>query len=139
MPDPTDQAAMGAPDASAAAPAQTSSPPGQPTGGAPGPSGAPMLAPNRMAGKQSSARIQVQVAIKALMMAAAQIGVMGEEGRAILDAVQKLSKVFGKTEDESKRLMPAELAQILQQAKPGAMNPALAGAIRPQAAPPMAA
>lgn len=137
MPDPTDQS-MGTPDMGGAPEPQPQAPPGQPTGAPPGPSGAPMLGPNKQAGKSASARIQVQVAIKSLMMAAAQIGVMGEEGRAILDAISKLSKVFGKTEDSSKSLMPAEIAQILSQAKPGAMNPALAGAVRPQAAPPMA-
>jgi hypothetical protein len=138
MPDPTDQA-TGAPDAGGAPEAPPPSPPGMPTGGAPGPSGAPMLGPNKMAGKAASAKIKVQVAIHALMLAAQETGVMSEEGRAILDAIQKLTKQFGKSEDQSKQLMPAELAQILQQSKPGAMNPALAGAVRPQAPPPMAA
>jgi hypothetical protein len=98
-----------------------------------------MLGPNKQLGKQQSAKIKVQVAIHALMLAAQETGVMSQEGRAILDAIQKLTKQFGKSEDQSKQLVPAELAQILQQSKPGAMNPALAGAVRPQAPPPMAA
>jgi hypothetical protein len=101
-----------------------------------------MLAPQKPVGKQQSGRVKVQVAIHALMLAASEVGFGTKEFTAIMDAITKLTKEFGKNEDQPKALMPAEIAQIMQQQKGGGMNPAVAGAIKPpmpQAAPPAAA
>ena len=91
-----------------------------------------MLAPQKAVGKQQSGRVKVQVAIHALMLAAAEVGPMSSEGKTILEAITKLTKQFGKNEDQPKQLVPAEIAQIMQQQKGAGMNPALAGAIKPQ-------
>jgi hypothetical protein len=132
MPDPTDPTAAGG-AAAAAAP-----PPPDPAAPEPGPGGAPMLTPQQKpAGKQQSGAVLVQVAIHSLLLAAQKYGGKGEEFSAILEAITKLTKKFGKGEDEAKALVPAEMQTVLGAAKPGAMPGALQGAI--QQRPPMAA
>ena len=90
-----------------------------------------MLAPQKAVGKQQAGRVKVQVAIHALMLAIAEVGPMSSEGRTILEAITKLTKQFGKNEDQPKQLMPAELQQIMAQSKGAGLNPAVAGAIKP--------
>ncbi len=130
MPDPT-EGMDGAPDSPGASPSPSPPMPGQPTGAPAGPPGSPMLAPQKAVGKQQSGRVKVQVAIHALMLAAADVGFGSKEFEAIMEAITKLTKQFGKGEDQPKALMPAEIQQIMQQKNPAAMNPALAGAIKP--------
>lgn len=94
-----------------------------------------MLTPQKPAGEQASGRVKVQIAMHALTLAAAEVGLTSKEGQAILKAVTLLAKEFGKTEQESKPLIPAEIQQIMgKQAGAG-------GAPQPPkpAAPPMPA
>lgn len=89
-------------------------------------------------------KVQVMLAIRALQVALGNLGVMSEDGRVALDAMSKLIKHFGKSEENSQSLMPAEVMQLMQrQTGPGAAPPAAApGGAPPGAAPqapPMAA
>jgi hypothetical protein len=55
------------------------------------------------------------------MNAARELGPMTAEAQAVLKAISTLTKQFGKTEDESKQVMPAELMMAMQSAAgPGA-------------------
>jgi Tfp pilus assembly PilM family ATPase len=96
-----------------------------------------MLAPGKDAGKMASGKAKVQIAIHALQLAMIDVGAMGPEGSAILKAISSLTKEFGKTEEQSKSLMPAEIQQIMQKqpAKPP-MGAAPPGAGVPPPAPP---
>ena len=98
-----------------------------------------MLTPQKPAGQVQSARIKVQVALHALTLGLREAGPMSEDGRAILEAIQKLVKQFGKTEDATKPLMPAEMAAVMSAAQPGRMPPSLASAIKPSQPPAAAA
>lgn len=100
-----------------------------------------MLTPQKASGKQASGKVKVQIAIHALQLAMLDVGAASKEGQSILEAIRSLVKQFGKSEDESKALMPAEIAQVLQQQKkPGMAPPAGApGAPAGAAAPPPAA
>lgn len=97
-----------------------------------------MLTPQKASGKQASGKVKVQIAIHALQLAMLDMGASSPEGTAILEAITKLVKKFGKSEDQSKQLMPAEIMQIMQQPKPPGMG---AGAAKPPmpAAPPASA
>jgi hypothetical protein len=95
---------------------------GSPADGAPGAAG--MLTPQKPAGQLAGAKVQVLSATKVLTRALADLEPKSPEYDAVLAAITKLSKAFGKDEDESEKLMPAELG-ILQQALagPGAAGP----------------
>lgn len=77
-----------------------------------------MLTPQKQAGKENQGKVKVQIAIHALSLAMIDVGPATPEGSAILEAIQKLVKKFGKTEDSSKQLVPAEIQQIMQGPKP---------------------
>jgi len=102
-----------------------------------------MLTPQKPAGQQQTGRVKVLIAIHALQTAIPELGVLSEEGKTVLDAIRTLTKRFGKSEDSDKGLMPAEIAQIMQRAGPGAApvapKPAAPPAAAAGAAPPMAA
>ena len=135
MPDPNEQAAAADPSAAGPSPQgmnEAASLP-QPGNHAPGPGGAAMLTPQPQAGKQMSAKIKVQVALHALMLAAREAGPLSEDGKVIFEAIQKLIKQFGKTEDEARPLVPAEMRAALSQAQPAQMPGALSQSLRPQA------
>jgi hypothetical protein len=95
---------------------------GSPADGAPGAAG--MLTPQKPAGQLAGAKVQVLSATKVLTRALADLEPKSSEYDAVLSAITKLSKAFGKEEGESEKLMPAELG-ILQQALagPGAAGP----------------
>lgn len=114
------------------APGPAAPTPGQP--GVGGPSASPMMTPQKPEGKIAAGKVKVQVAIHALQLAMQDVGISTDDGQAILEALSKLTKKFGKHEEESKSLMPAELMQVMQQkAGPGAPPP---GAPPPQGAAP---
>lgn len=97
-------------------------PDGSPVDGAPG--AAPMMTPQKPAGQIAGAKVTVLAATKLLTRALMDLEPNSDEYDAVLSAITKLSKKFGKEEDESEKMMPAELG-IIQQALagPGAAGP----------------
>ena len=96
-----------------------------------------MLTPQKAAGNQASGKAKVMVAVHILKTAMVDLGV-GEDFTAVLDAMKTLTKRFGKSEEDSKQIMPAELQMAMQrQAGPGAppgAKPPQAPGVPPQAA-----
>jgi hypothetical protein len=101
-----------------------------------------MMTPQKPAGQQEGAKVDVLMAQKMLERALAAFGSGNEHGKAILKAISSLAHAFGKEEGQTEELMPAEIKQMLQGlAGPGAppKPPPGAGAPPPpgaQAAPP---
>lgn len=107
---------------------------GSPVDGAPG--AAPMMTPQKPAGQIAGAKVTVLAATKLLTRALVDLEPKSPEYDSVLGAITKLSRTFGKEEDESEKMMPAELG-IIQQALagPGAAGPGAGGP--PPGAPPM--
>ena len=83
------------------------------------------------------AKLKVMTAIKTLEMALGTFGSTSEEGKAVMKAVSALAKAFGKHEDETKELMPAEIKQLMQGlAGPGSPPGPPAGGAPPPPPPP---
>jgi len=101
-----------------------------------------MMTPQKAAGNQASGKAKVMIAQHILQLAMLDLGIGSPEGQSILEALSKLVKKFGKSEEDSKQIMPAELMQAMQSsagpgAPPGAKPPGAApGAAPPGAAPP---
>lgn len=89
---------------------------GSPVDGAPG--AAPMMTPQKPAGQIAGAKVTVLAATKLLTRALMDLEPKSDEYDAVLSAITKLSKRFGREEDESEKMMPAELG-IIQQALAG--------------------
>ncbi len=92
--------------------------PGQPDPGAgggapPSPAAGPMSTPQEPRGQQAGAKVSVQVALKLLEQSLVPFGSGSQEGGAIMKAITALTKAFGRDEEKSKELMPAELKQAL--------------------------
>lgn len=81
-----------------------------------GPGAAPTGVPQSPDGQKQAALPKVEIAMKMLMSALPDIGVMSEEGEVIYKCLGLLQKKFGDKQGEE--LVPAEL-QMLQ----GAMGP----------------
>lgn len=77
----------------------------------------------------------VQVALKLLEQSLVPFGSGSQEGGAIMKAISALTKAFGKDEEKSKELMPAELKQALM--GPGGAPPQPAGGAPPGGPPGM--
>jgi hypothetical protein len=85
------------------------------------PAAAPMMTPQKPAGLQEKAKVQIQSAIKVLEMALPAFGSGEEGGKAILKAITALGKAFGKDEQNANELMGADAKNLLQSmAGPGA-------------------
>ena len=98
-----------------------------------------MLTPQKANGNQASGKAKVMIAMHILTTALVDLGVSSPEGQAVLDSVKTLTKKFGKSEEDSKQIMPAELQMAMQrQAGPG-QPPAAPGGPPPGGAPPQAA
>jgi hypothetical protein len=99
-----------------------------------------MMTPQKPKGNEASGKAKIMIAIHIMKTAMVDLG-LGEDFTAVLDAVKILTKKFGKTEEDSKQIMPAEIMQaMMKQAGPGAppgAKPPGAGAPPPGAAPPM--
>lgn len=103
-----------------------------------------MMTPQKPEGDKAKGKVQALFAIHALQTALPMVGVMSEDGKVIMEAIRKLVGHFGKSEETSQSLMPAELASVFQKAAgPGAPPPTPGqppqGAQGAGAAPPMAA
>ena len=114
--------------------AQGGGPPGMPPGGMPpgaggpqgaGPGAAPINAPQNPEGDKMAAMPKVEIAMKMLMAALPDLGVMSEEGGLVYKVLQQLQKKFGTQSGEE--LMPAELAMLNQGMQPGPEMAAMAG------------
>jgi hypothetical protein len=99
-----------------------------------------MSTPQPAAGMKEQALVQIRLATKIFEKALPAVGYESEEGKAILDILQKCAKTFGKSEDKADELMPAELKQIMQSVAGGPKPPGGApGAGGPPPAQPMPA
>lgn len=115
---PPDMLAMIQKDRGAKAPAPAAAPtpdaaPGSISSPEAPPMGAPMTTPEPKMGEKETATINVQTAMDLLEQALPKIGSDSEEGRAIMDAVTKLTKIFGKREAKSRELMPTEIMNMI--------------------------
>jgi hypothetical protein len=73
-----------------------------------------MATPQKAAGAQEGAKVDVLMAIKMLEKALPAFGSGDENGKAILKAITALGKKFGKEEGQTEELMPAEIKAMLQ-------------------------
>lgn len=102
-------------------------------GSAPGPTSTPMSTPQPNEGLKQAARVQVQIARRQLEQALPALGSDTDEGKAVLETLSKLARVFGKTEDKDRELIPAEIASLVSGA--GMDKAPAPGAAQPQGAP----
>lgn len=113
--------------------------------GAPGPGGpvsAPMSQPSPMPGVQKAARVQVQVASEMIQRELPHFPLDSEEFKALTSALNAITKVFGKSADEDRKLFPAEIMNMLGAIGPKSAPPgvqAMGGPPAPPGAPPMGA
>jgi hypothetical protein len=92
-----------------------------------------MMTPQKAAGNQATGKAKIMIAQHILQLAMIDLGVGSPQGGAILKALTALTKEFGKSEEDSKQIMPAELMQAMQSsAGPGAPP----GAGKPPGGPP---
>lgn len=97
------------------------------------PASAPMSTPQANEGEMQAARAEVQIASKVLDSALMKFGSDTEEGRVILEVLTKISRKFGREQDKSASLIPAEIMNLVSSMPRGA------GGVMPQpkvAAPP---
>lgn len=93
-----------------------------------------MMAPSQQGGSQEGSRVDVMMGCKLLERGLGVFGSTSKEGKAILGALSTLAKAFGKTEDNTSELMPAELKHMIAAASgPGNPNPQGGGAPPPGA------
>ncbi len=101
------------------------------------PGGAPMATPQPAKGLQQAEKVHVMMSMDLLAQAIPALGPNSEEGQAVMKALQILSKQFGKTQDKSRELVPAEIMQLLSAlpqaggGNPGAKAMAMPGAGAP--------
>lgn len=77
------------------------------------PGGAPMATPQQPKGLQQQQKVHVMMSMDLLAQAIPALGPNTEEGQSVMKALQILSKQFGKTQDKSRELVPAEILQLL--------------------------
>ena len=77
------------------------------------PGGSPMSTPQPAHGDKQSALTNVSIAGDLLEQTLPALGHETEEGRAVMQVLQTLSKVFGHTKSKSSELAPAELMQLM--------------------------
>jgi hypothetical protein len=98
-----------------------------------------MATPQPQEGIQKAARVQIQVASEMLQRELPHFPLDSPEFDAVSKALSTLSKAFGKSKDEDRRLFPAEIMNMLGAVKPPGMGGAApgpgAGAPAPQPAP----
>lgn len=86
------------------------------------PAGGPMATPQPKEGVTQAGLVQVSLALNALEQALPAFGSATEEGKAVLSALKTLSGKFGRQRQESDKLVPAELMQLVQGAGPAAKS-----------------
>lgn len=105
------------------APGAGGPPPGMMPGGAGGPAASPMTTPQPQEGLSKAARVKVQTFIKGLQLTLPSFPIESDENKAVLSALKTLSTAFGKTEDTDRKLIPAEVMQMLSSVGPGTQPP----------------
>ena len=78
-----------------------------------GPMSSPMSTPEPKMGEKETAAINVQTAMDLLEQSLPKLGGDSDEGKAVMDAVDKLAKVFGKRESKTRELMPTEIMNMI--------------------------
>src|SRR5258708_36211286 len=81
--------------------------------GAGGPSPSPMATPQRMEGVEKGARIQIQIASEMLQRELPHFPLDSDEFDAVSKALATLSKAFGKSKDEDRKMFPAEIMNMV--------------------------
>ena len=104
----------------------------QPTSTGNTPATGGMGAPNPKNGERQLAAVHVRIALKMMERALPVLGSNSQEGKALLEAMTKLSKMFGQS--ETKSLVPAEILQM-QRAEPSLQGSAPQQPQQPQQAP----
>lgn len=90
-----------------------------------------MSTPQQPKGQQEGAKVDALMAVKMLERTLPAFGSQSDEGKAVLKAISALAKAFGRAEDKTQELMPAEMKTLLA----GLSGPGAAGP-PPGAAPP---
>lgn len=80
--------------------------------GAPG--AAPMLTPQAPVGEQAGAKVQILTAQKVLVQAMQSFDPGSKEFKGLLSAIKALTGAFGKDEESTEELQPAEIKNLLQ-------------------------
>src|SRR5258706_10144213 len=96
-----------------------------------GPTPSPMATPQPMEGAEKGARIQIQIASEMLQRELPHFPLDSDEFDAVSKALATLSKAFGKSKDEDRKMFPAEIMNMVNAVGPGATPPgarAMAGA-----------
>ncbi len=104
-------------------------PPGVPGGASPAmppPPEAGMLTPQKNAGDEAMADVNVRIAMDVLTSQLPIYGPGSAKGQCLLDVLKKLSKDFGEL-DQAKPLQAAEIQQLLSQVPGGSPNLPVAG------------
>jgi hypothetical protein len=83
----------------------------------------PMTTPQRMAGMEKGARIQIQTASEMLQRELPHFPLDSDEFKAVSDALKRLQSAFGKSKDEDQKLIPAEIMNMLHAVGPGSQSP----------------
>lgn len=74
----------------------------------------PMSTPEPQAGNMEQARLNVMMALDMLQNALQTFGMQSEEGMALQDVVGKITSKFGSREADTRKLMPAEIMNLIQ-------------------------
>ncbi len=85
----------------------------------PGPSGSPMAQPSANDGAKQMGAVNVESAMQMLEQALPALSSNSEEGKAVLEALSKLSKHFNR--QKSKDLVPAQLMELARAQKQSPM------------------
>jgi hypothetical protein len=72
-----------------------------------------MATPQEPKGLHQAAKVHVMMAADLLAQAIPSFGPQSEDGQALMKALQVLHKAFGKTQEKSRELVPAEILQLL--------------------------
>ena len=112
MPDGAMMAGPGGPGGPPGAPPSPSVPPG--------PQAAPMAQPSANRGNAMMGKAQVESAMQILEQALPQLGTSSPEGGAVIRALSALARHFNRP--EGKELVPAQIMQMAQAAKPSPMQ-----------------
>ena len=96
-------------------PAPGAGDPGEAAGGpgAGGPVPSPMATPQPQEGVEKGARIQIQIASEMLQRELPHFPLESDEFEAVSKALATLSKAFGKSKDEDRKMFPAEIMNMV--------------------------
>ena len=72
-----------------------------------------MTTPQQPKGLQQAAKVHVSMGMDLLSQSLPALGPDTDEGQALIKALGILGKAFGKSQDKSRELVPAEILQLL--------------------------